>query len=143
MQKAPIRRVQKVQKRVEYVAPAPKYQAPKVEYRAPAPEYHAPVPEYRAPAPEYKVEPVAHGRSYGKVSYGKPAPRLVSARPASYGKDWVRRSSIRPRDITAYAAEPVDSYYTSGEDKADETIVASCEFDFLGYSMSSGHLEII
>ena len=54
----------------------------------------------------------------------------------------MRRSSIRPRDVKAYNVEPVDPYYLSGEDKADETIVASCEFDFLGYSMSSGRLEL-
>lgn len=92
---------------------------------------------YAAPAAtqSYVQQP---SLGYGAASLGK----AVAAPAASYGKDWSRRSTIRPRDILAYNVEPVDPYYLSGEDKADETIVASCEFDFLGYSMSSGRLEL-
>ena len=59
----------------------------------------------------------------------------------SYGFPWVRRSTIRPRDVKAYNVEPVDNYWKYAP-KEDEEIIASCEFDFLGYSHSSGTLEL-
>lgn len=52
----------------------------------------------------------------------------------------MRRSTHRPRDLVAYTAEPVDAYYLTEAPKT-ETIRASCEFDFLGYSESSGRIE--
>ena len=95
---------------------------------------------YAAPASaSYSAPAHGYGQSAvgGRLSYGKPA-----AKPASYGKQWVRRSSIRPRDISAQNVAPTDDFYLSKQDKADETIVASCEFDFLGFSHSSGRLEL-
>lgn len=59
----------------------------------------------------------------------------------SYGFPWVRRSTIRPRDVKAYNEEPVDNYWKSAP-KEDEEIIASCEMDFLGYSHSTGTLEL-
>ena len=53
----------------------------------------------------------------------------------------MRRSTIRPRDVKAYNVEPVDNYWKYAE-KEDEESIASCEFDFLGYSHSSGYLEL-
>jgi superoxide dismutase, Cu-Zn family len=49
-------------------------------------------------------------------------------------------STIRPRDVKAFNVAPVDAYWKGY--KADETIVASCEFDFLGYSHSNARMEL-
>ena len=86
-------------------------------------------------APSYK----APSASYGNASYGG-----AYGAGANYGYDagydYGRRSTIRPRDVKAYNVAPVDGYWKSY--KADETIIASCEFDFLGYSHSSGRVEL-
>jgi len=49
---------------------------------------------------------------------------------------------MRPRDVKAFNTEPVDNYWSSKEPEY-ETIRASCEFDFLGYSYSSGSVELV
>jgi len=79
----------------------------------------------------------SYGGGYGNVgqSYG-PQPQAQA-----YGFPWVRRSTIRPRDVKAYNAEPVDNYWKTAPEEEEE-IIASCEFDFLGYSHSSGSLEL-
>lgn len=86
-------------------------------------------------APSYK----APSASYGNASYGG-----AYGAGANYGYDagydYGRRSTIRPRDVKAYNVAPVDGYWKSY--KADETIIASCEFDFLGYSHSTGRVEL-
>jgi Cu-Zn family superoxide dismutase len=92
---------------------------------------------YQAPQQSYGYQ--APQQSYGyqapQQNYGYQAPQQ------SYGYPWVRRSTYRPRDVEAYNVVPVDNYYQYAE-KADETIIASCEFDFLGYSHSSGRVEL-
>jgi Cu-Zn family superoxide dismutase len=80
-------------------------------------------------------------QSYGNPSYGNQSYGNQSYGNQSYGFPWVRRSTIRPRDVKAYNAEPVDNYWKSAP-KEDEEIIASCEMDFLGYSHSSGSLEL-
>ena len=71
-------------------------------------------------------------QGYGNSGYGQ---------QQSYGFPWVRRSTIRPRDVKAWNVEPVDNYWKSAPEEKEE-IIASCEFDFLGYSHSSGSLEL-
>lgn len=44
--------------------------------------------------------------------------------------------------MIAYNVEPIDPFYNNADDKSDETIVASCTFDFLGFSHSEGRLEL-
>ena len=82
-----------------------------------------------------------HGDSYGNDHHSSPT-GYGSHHGSSYGFPWVRRSTIRPRDVKAYNTEPVDNYWKSAS-KEDETVRASCEFDFLGYSYSSGSLELV
>ena len=98
----------------------------------------------------YATEAEAEWKSYGapSYSYGSPAPYGgyghgygYAAPKPSYGFEWGRRSTIRPRDVKAFNAAPVDGYWKDAP-KVDETIIASCEFDFLGYSHSSGRLEL-
>ncbi len=80
---------------------------------------------------------------YGARVQGYRAPvakrAVVPAQSGVY--DYQVRSTIRPRDISAYNVLPVDNYYKSY--KADETIRASCEFDFLGYSHSTARVELV
>ena len=71
-------------------------------------------------------------QGYGHSGYGH---------QQSYGFPWVRRSTIRPRDVKAWNVEPVDNYWKTAPEE-DEEIIASCEFDFLGYSHSEGSLEL-
>ncbi len=82
---------------------------------------------------------------YGARVQGYRAPvvkRAVAVAPAQSGVyDYQVRSTIRPRDISAYTVIPVDNYYKS--QKVDETIRASCEFDFLGYSHSTARVELV
>ena len=77
----------------------------------------------------------AYGGQRGYGGYG------ARAAPVARGYQYSRRSSIRPRDIKAYNAAPVDSYYQRIPKQA-ETIKASCEFDFLGYSDSTGRIAL-
>jgi Cu-Zn family superoxide dismutase len=68
-------------------------------------------------------------------------PRYGSYQQQSYGFPWVRRSTIRPRDVVAQMPTLVDNYWKTAP-KVEETIIASCEFDFLGYSYSMGRIEL-
>ena len=87
---------------------------------------------YSAPKQSYGYQAQPYSAPQQSYSQGYSAPK---------GYPWVRRSTYRPRDVKAYNAVPVDNYYQYAE-KADETIIASCEFDFLGYSYSSGRVEL-
>lgn len=79
---------------------------------------------------------------YGARVQGYRAPVAKrAAAPQSGVYDYQVRSTIRPRDISAYNVLPVDNYYKGY--KADETIRASCEFDFLGYSHSTARAELV
>ena len=79
---------------------------------------------------------LSYGRGLGGYGgYG------AYGQPTRQGYTYSKRSSIRPRDIKAFQAAPLDSYYATLE-KPTETIKASCEFDFLGYSDSSGRVEL-
>jgi len=78
--------------------------------------------------------------SRGIVYGGRPVYGVRSAQPAGAYR-YSRRSTLRPRDVKAYNAAPVDVYYRAIP-KVKETIVASCEFDFLGYSHSTGRIEL-
>ena len=49
---------------------------------------------------QYGYSGYSSSPSYGGYGYGN-----------SYGFPWVRRSTIRPRDVKAYNVEPVDSYW--------------------------------
>jgi|Transcript_310 hypothetical protein len=80
-------------------------------------------------------------RGYGRVAYGAPRSYGLRAQAPPSGFRYSRRSTIRPRDVKAFNVGPVDNYYKALP-KVDETIVASCEFDFLGYSHSSGRIEL-
>ena len=84
-------------------------------------------PSYKAPSASYGN--ASYGGAYGGQNYGYDA-----------GYDYGRRSTIRPRDVKAYNVAPVDGYWKSY--KAQETIIASCEFDFLGYSHSTARMEL-
>ena len=61
-----------------------------------------------------------------------------AAQPQGY--PWVRRSTFRPRDVSAQMPQPVDNYWQNYQ--TTETIKASCEFDFLGYSYAMGRIEL-
>jgi len=69
------------------------------------------------------------------------------AAPQGYGNQrsngfrWERASTFRPRDIKTYNAAPVDAYWQHAP-KETETVRAACEFDFLGYSYSTGRFAI-
>ena len=79
---------------------------------------------------------LSYGRGLGGYGgYG------AYGQPTRQGYTYSKRSTIRPRDIKAFQAAPLDSYYATLE-KPTETIKASCEFDFLGYSHSEGRLDI-
>ena len=89
-----------------------------------------------------------YGRSYGgQVSYGQYGSSGIVGggygigSASTGGFRYSRRSTIRPRDIKAYNAAPVDSYYRATP-KLKETIKASCEFDFLGYSEATGRIDL-
>ena len=57
------------------------------------------------------------------------------------GFRWGRRSTYRPRDVKAFNVDLVDDYWRNAH-KPKETIVATCEFDFIGYSESTGSLTL-
>jgi len=80
----------------------------------------------------YKPAPAAYKPAYGGY---KAAP--YNSYPSF---EWGRRSTYRPRDVKAYNTEPVDAYWK--HEVETETIQASCEFDFLGYSHSSGRIAL-
>ena len=96
----------------------------------------------------YHGGPIALGGSYGHaqaqpISYGKVGrASLRHSKAPAYGREWVRRSTVRPRDVKAYNAEPVDAYYYKDEANVDETIIASCEFDFQGFQKADGRIEL-
>lgn len=88
---------------------------------------------YRAPAYEsdydYDYQPSYHG----DAGYGY-------QRSNAYGIQWTRRSHYRPEYVRVSNVKPVDSYWADFE-KPDETIYATCRFDFLGYSDSEGYMK--
>ena len=60
---------------------------------------------------------------------------------APSGYVYERRGAYRPRAVLVKHIAPIASYYRKAP-AADETIQASCEFDFLGYSASTGRLNL-
>ena len=83
------------------------------------------------------VNRLGHG-----LNRGYEAPKQVGySAPRAEGWRYSRQSSWRPRDVRVYNAAPVDAYWQHAP-KETETIRAACEFDFLGYSYSSGRLEL-
>lgn len=54
---------------------------------------------------------------------------------------WTRRSTYRPRDVSVKNEKPVSTYWKSYE-KTEDTINATCEFNFLGYSESTGSITL-
>ena len=84
----------------------------------------------------YKV--AAH---YSAPSYS--APNSYGSHGAygnSYGLPWTRISTYRPRDLSATNVKPVDDFWKGF--KEDETIKATCEFDFLGNTYSNGSISL-
>ena len=82
---------------------------------------------------------VSYGGQYG--SHGIVGGGYGIGQASVGGFRYSRRSTIRPRDIKAYNAAPVDSYYRATP-KLKETIKAACEFDFLGYSHATGRIAL-
>lgn len=101
-----------------------------------------------AAGPSFLYEPEqekyeAPKESYGYNNYQGPAYGYGQKQSSqqSYGYPWGRRSFYRPRDVTIKTYEPVSDYWKTWE-KPDEKINATCEFDFQGYSHSSGRVEL-
>ena len=88
-------------------------------------------PAYRADY-DYDLEP-----SYaGDAGYGY-------QRSNTYGNgiQWITPSHYRPSYRTATNVKPVASYWADFE-KPEDTIRATCRFDFLGYSQSEGFMNL-
>ena len=62
-----------------------------------------------------------------------------TAQPQGFA--WTRRSTIRPGFVEATMPELIDSYWSTAP-KATETLIASCEFDFFGYSFSTARVTL-
>ena len=85
-----------------------------------------------------KVAPVARsGYSAGPTGYAPRASRPVKPQ----GFRWGRRSTYRPNYVKAFNVDLIDEYWRTAS-KPKETIVATCEFDFVGYSESKGTLTL-
>ena len=87
----------------------------------------------------YAAAPYA-AAPYSAPSYGYKAAPYQKAYNSYPAFEWGRRSTYRPRDVKAYNTDKVDAYWKNEVEK--ETIQASCEFDFLGYSHSSGRIAL-
>ena len=82
-------------------------------------------------------QPVKPEINYGFGQFGGPATRPATAQPFLYS----RKGAYRPNVITARHIVPTHGYYAVA-DKVDETIRASCEFDFLGNMEATGRISL-
>ncbi len=115
-------------------------QATESEWQREQPIYRqAPGPVYRqAPGPIYReAAPQVHYGFRGDEVVGRRA--ALPAPPRGY--IYSRRGTINPLGTSARHVNAIDSYYETAP-KVTETIKASCEFDFLGYSHSEGRIEL-